>query len=116
MREGTGATATAVLTQSTDADLSASDISDKVAFRVAIQKERSRELGFELLRKGDLVRWGEFMNQMTLVKNEMNSSGSSVDRNNAVILYNNFSERDVLWPVPSYEIGVNPKLTQNKGW
>lgn len=113
---GTGAAATAVLTQITDADLSASDISDKVAFRVAIQKERSRELGFELLRKGDLVRWGEFMDQMTLVKNEMNSSGSSVDRNNAVILYNNFSERDVLWPVPSYEIGVNPKLTQNKGW
>lgn len=113
---GTGATATATLTQITDADLPVGDVSDKVAFRVAIQKERSRELAFELLRKGDLVRWGEFMNQMTLVKNEMNSSSSSVDRNNAVILYNNFTERDVLWPIPSYEIGVNPKLTQNKGW
>lgn len=113
---GTGASATATLTQITDADLSVADISDKVAFRIAIQKERSRELAFELLRKGDLVRWGEFMNQMTLVKTEMNTSSSSVDRNNAVILYNNFSDRDVVWPIPSYEIGVNPKLTQNKGW
>jgi len=113
---GSGAIAIGVLTQITDADLSMSDVSDKVAFRFAIQDERSRELGFELLRKGDLVRWGIFTEQMTIIKNEMNSFSSSVDRNNAVILYNNFSERDILWPIPSYEIGVNPKLTQNKGW
>lgn len=113
---GSGAKANAILTQITDADLSAADISDKVAFRIALQEERSRELGFELLRKGDLVRWGKFMEQMTVIKNEVNSASSTVDRNNAVILYNNFSQRDVLWPIPSYEIGVNPKLTQNKGW
>lgn len=113
---GSGAKANAILTQITDADLSAADISDKVAFRIALQEERSRELGFELLRKGDLVRWGKFMEQMTVIKNEVNSASSTVDRNNAVILYNNFSQRDVLWPIPSYEMGVNPKLTQNKGW
>ena len=30
--------------------------------------------------------------------------------------YNNAKSRDVLWPIPSYEIGVNRNLVQNKGW
>lgn len=113
---GTGATATATLTQLTDADLPLSLTNDYGNFKAALQAERLRELGFELLRKTDLVRWGKFMDNMTIVKNEVNSASSSVDRNNAVILYNNFTSRDVVWPIPAYEIGVNPNLTQNIGW
>src|SRR5690606_38570881 len=57
---GSGATAAATLTARIDADLSADDISSTDKFHTAIMKERSRELGFELLRKSDLVRWGKF--------------------------------------------------------
>ena len=34
----------------------------------------------------------------------------------AIDTYSNASERDVVWPIPSYEMGLNPKLTQNTGW
>lgn len=113
---GNGAQAQAELTKITDADLTAANINDKDDFRAAIQNERARELNFELLRKGDVVRWGKFMEQMNLVKAEVVGSPNSVDRNNALICYSNFSERDVLWPIPSYEMSVNPNLSQNKGW
>jgi hypothetical protein len=113
---GTLAKATAVLTGITDADLPANNTASKDDFRTAIQNERARELNFELLRRGDLVRWGKFMERLTAIKTEVTNSSSSVDRNNALICYGFFSERDVLWPIPSYEIGVNPNLNQNKGW
>lgn len=113
---GSGATATAVLTTLNDADLSDAQTTDGEMLAKAIQDERSRELNFELLRKGDLIRWGIFMARMTACKNEVNSASSSVDRNNAVILYNNVTARDVIWPIPQYERGVNPKLSQNLGW
>lgn len=113
---GTLATATATLTSITDADLKANNTASKDDFRMAIQNERARELNFELLRRGDLVRWGKFIERLTAIKTEVTASSSSVDRNNALICYSNFSERDVLWPIPSYEIGVNPNLIQNKGW
>lgn len=113
---GTGATVTATITAITDADLPATATASQASLRTAIQAERSRELGFELMRKGDIVRWGKFMDYMTAMKTAVVGSSSSVDRNNALILVNNFTDRDVLWPIPSYEMGVNPKLIQNKGW
>lgn len=113
---GTGAILTAELTAFNDADLTAGNVNDKDDFRAAIQNERSRELGFELLRKGDLMRWGKFMDQMNLIKAEVTAASNSVDRANALICYTQFAERDVFWPIPSYEISVNPSLTQNKGW
>ncbi|SDJ99840.1 Starch-binding associating with outer membrane [Pedobacter sp. ok626] len=113
---GTLARATATLTSITDADLKANNTASKDDFRTAIQNERARELNYELLRRGDLVRWGKFIERLTAIKTEVTASSSSVDRNNALICYSNFSERDVLWPIPSYEIGVNPNLIQNKGW
>jgi hypothetical protein len=113
---GSLATATATLTSITDADFTANYTASKEDFRAAIQNERSRELNFELLRRGDLVRWGKFLERLTSIKTEVTNSSSSVDRNNALICYSNFSDRDVLWPIPSYEIGVNPNLIQNKGW
>jgi hypothetical protein len=33
-----------------------------------------------------------------------------------IIPYSNFSPRDTIWPIPSYEMGLNPGLTQNPGW
>src|SRR5690606_15921273 len=56
---GTGATATATPTDrmTTDAELKTVDTEDKQAFREAIRKERALELGYEGLRRFDLVRW-----------------------------------------------------------
>ena len=37
---------------------------DYTEFREEIQRERARELAYESLRKGDLIRWGIFLTQM----------------------------------------------------
>ena len=34
----------------------------------------------------------------------------------ARIYYGNASRRHVVWPIPSYEMGVNRKLVQNPGF
>lgn len=80
-----------------------------------IQKERSRELCFECLRKNDLVRWGIFYTQMKNVLANI-PSGTSSYITYAINTYSNVSQRDVIWPIPTYEIGVNRYLKQNKGW
>lgn len=87
-----------------------------------IKNERARELAFESLRKSDLVRWGNLETNMSYVKNELqaqlNSSSASIKARAEIAVrpYTNFSNRDVTWPIPSYEMGVNKKLKQNKGW
>jgi len=113
---GSGATAAATLTARIDADLSADDISSTDKFHTAIMKERSRELGFELLRKSDLVRWGKFMENMDIIQAQINVAPDYANQKNAKVAYNSYSERDVRWPIPSDEMAVNPKLKQNKGW
>ena len=80
-----------------------------------IQNERSRELSFECLRKNDLVRWGIFYSKMKNVLANI-PAGTSSYITYANNTYGNVSQRDVLWPIPTYEIGVNRYLKQNKGW
>ncbi len=113
---GSGATAVAVLTTITDADANPNDMVDKIAFRDLIQKERARELAFEALRKGDLVRWGIFAERMANCRTLITALSTSTDRTNALTYYSNASARDVVWPIPAVDMGVNPNLTQNIGW
>lgn len=89
---------------------------DYEAFKSEIRNERGRELCFEALRKRDLVRWGVFMSQMKRCLADAQAAPNFGDRNHAIDTFSNASERDVLWPIPSYEMGLNPKLTQNTGW
>ena len=81
-----------------------------------VKEERARELGYELLRKDDVVRWGEFYRRMkyveTLIPGAFTSSYYVAGRQ----YYGNAKARDVLWPIPSYEMGVNRNLIQNPGW
>ena len=81
-----------------------------------IKDERARELGYELLRKDDIVRWGEFYTRMkhvgSLIPGAYTSSYYVAGRQ----YYGNVRSRDVLWPIPSYEMGVNRNLVQNSGW
>lgn len=85
-------------------------------FKRELMDERARELCFEGLRKNDLVRWGLLYQNMRAVYQNANVSGTT---NVAVALqsvYNNVGERDVLWPIPAYEMQLNKKLVQNPRW
>ena len=84
-------------------------------FLTQIQNERSRELAFECLRKNDLVRWGIFYTKMKNILANI-PAGTSSYITYAKNTFGNVAQRDVIWPVPTYEIGVNRYLKQNKGW
>lgn len=81
-----------------------------------IKDERARELGHELLRKDDVVRWGEFESRMKYIAASVPGAYVSSYYVAARTAYNSASSRDVLWPIPSYELGINRKLVQNVGW
>ena len=81
-----------------------------------IKDERARELGFEIMRKDDIIRWGEFLTRMQSIAPSVPESYTSSYYVAARTIYKNAKSRDVLWPIPSYEIGVNRNLVQNKGW
>lgn len=53
---------------------------------------------------------------MKIVRDHIETSSLSSSLDYVVWSYRNVSERDVLWPIPSYEMGLNSALTQNKGW
>ena len=80
-------------------------------FMQELRDERARELAFELLRKDDLVRWGIYYDQMQYVKGTVPSNYTE-----AVLYFNQVEPKGVMWPIPSYEMGVNRKLVQNTGW
>lgn len=86
----------------------------KEALRKEIQAERSRELCYETLRKGDIVRWGIFMERMKFADEDMGNS--SMGKNVRRAYFSSASPRDTLWPIPERERGLNPKLSQNSGW
>lgn len=84
-------------------------------FKAELKNERARELCFESLRKNDLVRWGDFYTNMKqrLTEAPAGTNTLYVSMRN---YYTNVTPRDVIWPIPSYEMGVNPNLVQNEGW
>lgn len=86
----------------------------KDAFQLYIEDERSRELCFESLRRQDLIRWGKFITNMKLVSADMSANGGGVAY--ARLAGQNVSERNLLYPIPSSEISLNKKMTQNTGW
>lgn len=112
---GTGATATAVLSTPTDADLTPAEIASKDALRLSLIDERSKELCYEGLRRGDLIRWGIFIEKMK------NSASVATLRNIAAFKYasrggDNISEKHNLLPIPLSEMSLNRLLVQNPGW
>jgi hypothetical protein len=122
---GTGGTAISGLYTTADAALTPAQTASQAAFRQAIQQERSFELAFEGHRKLDLIRWGIFLQTMKAMipiitsqapVNSNNTLGYS-GQANALAPYNNVSDRDLLFPIPTQEISLNPAITQNNpGW
>lgn len=89
---------------------------DYTGFLTEIQKERTRELAFETLRKGDLVRWGIFLPKMKQRLAEAESHSEFYDLRFAKRAFTSVSARDVVWPIPAYDMALNRKLKQNTGW
>lgn len=83
--------------------------------RQEIRDERPRELCYEALRKGDIVRWGIFTERMAFTAEEM-SHAPGWGTNARRAYFTNASARDTLWPIPEKERGFNKNLKQNTGW
>jgi hypothetical protein len=113
---GTGAAATATLTTAAEADLKPVQTASQAIFLKTIQDERSRELAFEALRKGDLVRWGLLVENMKIVYTHILDSNLPASLDYVQWSYRNVSQRDVVWPIPAYDMGLNSALVQNTGW
>lgn len=88
---------------------------DAVDFRTALQKERSLELGFEGLRRFDLVRWDIYYQVMKGTASVINSSAPEYWKL-AARSANNLTRRDTLFAIPSRELSLNRDMIQNKGW
>lgn len=94
-------------------------------FQELIEEERTRELAFELLRKGDLVRWSKYEEYMERIRVDFVfgdpilgiSPDLSTNGNNFRKYYQNAGRKDLLWPLPSNEMAWNRGLTpQNYGY
>lgn len=105
-----------IYTPNAEADL---EMGDKWMLFEQIKDERPRELGFENLRKDDIVRWGEFNSRMRYLRQMVLTIPESYTSSyyaNAKRYYANSEARDEFWPIPTRELGVNRKLVQNPGW
>ena len=87
---------------------------DYTSFRDEVRDERSRELAFEQLRKGDLIRWGIFVSTMNAVGREIEQAG--VPSAYFLERFTNVTDKHLFWPIPSYEITLNSALVQNPQW
>lgn len=86
---------------------------DEAGFLKAVKNERMAELCFEGIRKTDLVRWGELVEDVR----EMGADLKSYFPNNSYYLVGeNISERNVLFPIPVSETSMNKQIIQNKDW
>ena len=86
-------------------------------FRQAVKDERAMELCFEMTRRFDLIRWGEFVKNM----NELAPiAKSGVNWNlgpSNVYTYFQVSSAYNYLPIPSNEMAVNNMITKNNpGW
>lgn len=89
---------------------------DQVGFREAIRAERSHELGFEALRKFDLIRWGIYLTTMNQLGVYVNATGNATYKANAARAGDNAAKRHLLLPIPSAEMSLNKALIQNPEW
>lgn len=85
----------------------------KASMQAYIQQERPRELCYEGLQKRDLVRWGIYLPRMQAGMTEFLAN---LPTSPLVEYFKNVTARDVLWPIPSNDMALNPLLTQNPGF
>lgn len=110
---GAGAVAVAEIFVPADAHLTAQHTASKESFLAFLQEERMREFNFEGLRKGDLLRWGIFLDVMADMGNtaQQDAPGAFYVRN-----YSNVEPKHLFMPIPTSETTVNELIEQNPGW
>jgi len=123
---GRNGTATAVLSNRATSSylVDAGSYGSFSRFQTLIEEERLRELCFESNRKGDLVRWGKYLEYMERAKYDFTLGDGELgispvgDMNHAGLIYfQNVSHKDLLWPIPSAEMSLNKGLkVQNPGY
>lgn len=123
---GTGATGTAIITKRRTSDhlFNESIYGTYEGFQTLIEEERVRELSFESHRKGDLIRWGKYLDYMERAKNDfifgdpdIGIPSASLTHAGLRYYFQNVSRKDLLWPIPTYEMALNKGLkTQNYGY
>ena len=90
---------------------------DTEEFRQAVKDERAMELCFEMTRRFDLIRWGEYVQNMNaLVQRAQSGENWNLGPNN-VHTYFNISEAYNYFPIPALELSVNKLIKENNpGW
>jgi hypothetical protein len=103
--------------------------SNGLDMRTEIRRERRIELAFEGLRYWDLLRWKMAETELPqaiigvkyfpaeqgqLDDPHLTSDGFVITQDAGKRHFN--PERDYLWPIPTQELGLNPKLTPNPKW
>jgi hypothetical protein len=111
--DGSGATAVAEIYVPADAHLSPAETASKESFLTFLREERMREFNFEGLRKGDLLRWGIFLDVMADMGNTVQQDAPGAFY---VRYYSNVEPKHLLLPIPTAETTVNEAMIQNDGW
>lgn len=85
-------------------------VGSKEQMQERIRKERAMEFAGEGLRFSDLRRWG------WEVASKAFKGVDAVNIYGELLYTHEFTERDMLWPIPGVERERNKELTQNPGW
>ena len=90
---------------------------DQENFRNAVKDERAMELCFEMTRRFDLIRWGDFKKNMNeLAARAKSGTNWNLGPSN-VYTYFQVSDAYNYFPIPSNEMAINKKITvNNPGW
>ncbi len=90
---------------------------DTEDFRQAVKDERAMELCFEMTRRFDLIRWGEYVQNMNaLVSRAQTRYNWNLGHDN-VFTYFNITEAYNYFPIPALEMSVNKLIKKNNpGW
>jgi hypothetical protein len=87
-----------------------------ILFLAQLRDERERELGFEGLRKHDLIRWGQYLTNMQTLITEVTTTAPTAQQLRAAAAARNVTARNLLFPIPTTELNSNPLIKQNPGW
>lgn len=90
----------------------------KSGMRSIIMQERAIELAFEGARFWDVKRWKIANQEFDGVVKGWSGSATTLEDYYRIINLDQMQHnlRDYLWPIPEYQMSVNPNLVQNPGW
>ncbi len=90
----------------------------KAGMRSIIIQERAIELAFEGARYWDVKRWKLANQEFDGVVKGWSASATTEEEYYKLVNLDQMEHnlKDYLWPIPEYQLSVNPNLVQNPGW